>query len=209
MSDEDYGIMNPAGLAGLVGPNAGEINAAKMDRPMLLAAYGLQRQQGYDDLSQASGAANRIKAILAMRKMQQERIKNNLQYGTQAHVTNRIDQPSKYITSLMRGEDAEVPDMVAGYPQSVIAKNQKGDAGGPKITITRESIDNSDPNKPVKESVRTQGRGTVPTPPAKAGTAPAASVEQRAAANGLKVLGKNADGSLKVQAQDGRTGTYR
>ena len=116
----DIGV--PAGLAGLFEPNQAEVAAAKLDRPFLVGAYGLDRVAGRGRIEEMAGETNAIKTMLAMRKMQQERQKDLLQYGTQSQVVNRFDRLKDYLTALgLPVQDEAVP----GFPQSVIAKNQK------------------------------------------------------------------------------------
>lgn len=169
----------PAGLAGLFEPNQAEVAAAKLDRPFLIGAYGLDRIAGRGRIEEMANETNAIKTLLAMRKLQQERSKDLAHYTTQAPFSERFDQPASIWKQVF--PELNIQDAVPGLPQAIQAQKRKpsGSINLGDDTVTETTVEGEPGQNPTivqRRSKRKVGTSGVPTPPASA--APKAAAPQ-------------------------------
>jgi|CXWL01.1.fsa_nt_gi hypothetical protein len=152
----------PAGLAGLFEPNQAEVAAAKLDRPFLIGAYGLDRIAGRGRVEEMANQTNAIKTLLAMRKMKQDRDKDALHYVSQASVLERQDDPSVGLNQALKAYGIDLPPSVRGFPESVIARNRKP-SGSINLGDDTESVVTEGAINAAGERVPVGTPGSTPT----------------------------------------------
>lgn len=129
----------PAGLAGLFEPNAAEVQAAQLNRPFLIGAYGLDRIAGRQQLAEMADQTNVIKTMLALRKMKQERLKDVTSAITKPNVTDRFER----LAPLLKLAELDLPEEAApGWPGAKMAQMRKpsGSINLGDETNTEESL---------------------------------------------------------------------